>query len=88
MFLIAQVCDGIFTYAGIHAYGLAAEGNLLLSTWMGLVGPGPAIVGAKLLAGGLGVLLYCLGVSRVLLALTLLYGMVAVGPWLFVLHHA
>ena len=86
MFLIAQTCDGVFTYAGVYAYGPAIEGNALLAAWMGLIGPGPAIVGAKVLAAALGILLYCLGVRRVLLALTLLYAVAAVGPWLVVLR--
>ena len=85
-FLIAQVCDGLLTYAAIQLLGVSAEGNPLLSTWIVLVGPEPAIVGAKVLAGACGVLLYSLGVHRVLLALTVFYGVAAVVPWLVVLH--
>lgn len=87
MFLIAQACDGVFTYTAVEAYGPVAEGNLLIATWIALVGPAPAIVGAKLLAGGCGVFLYCLGIRRVLLGLTLFYGLAAIAPWLIVLHH-
>lgn len=87
IFLIAQAYDGLFTYVAVRAYGVVAEGNILLATWIELVGPGPAIFGAKLLAGSCGVLLYCLGVRRALLGLTIFYAVGAIAPWLFVLHH-
>ena len=82
VFLIAQLCDGVFTYLAIQQFGVVAEGNPLLATWVVLVGPQPAIIGAKLLASGCGVLLYAAHRHRVLGGLTLLYGAVAVGPWL------
>ena len=86
LFLVAQVLDGVMTYAGIKHFGLWAEANPLLSTWMMLVGPQPAIVGAKLLASGCGVVLYVCGMRNVLLALTLLYAGAAVVPWLAMFH--
>ena len=85
IFLIAQACDGLFTYVAVSAFGLAAEGNVLLVTWMALVGPAPALVGAKLLAGSCGVLLYLKGVHRTLAVLTAIYAVGAVGPWMVVL---
>jgi hypothetical protein len=88
MFLVAQAFDGLFTYVAVQAYGVVAEGNVILATWIDLVGVGPAIIGAKLLAGSCGVLLYCLGVRRALLGLTLFYVVAAIVPWLVVLHHA
>jgi hypothetical protein len=84
LFLTAQACDGIFTYMAVHAYGLTAEGNVLLSTWMVLVGPTPALLGAKLLATGCGILLYLRGIHRTLALLTLVYAVGAVGPWMLV----
>ena len=87
MFLVAQACDGIFTYAAIAADGLAAEGNLILATWMGLIGPGPALMGAKLVACFCGMILYERGVHRTLAVLTMLYAVAAVGPWLLILRH-
>ncbi len=86
MFLVAQACDGLLTYAAVQLFGASAEGNPLLATWMGLVGPEAAILGAKLLASTCGVLLYCLGTHRVLLGLTVLYGVAAIGPWLTIFH--
>lgn len=84
IFLVAQAWDGLLTYAAVMLFGISAEGNPLLATWMTLVGPERAIVGAKLLASGCGVLLHCLGVDRALAALTALYGVAAIGPWLAV----
>jgi len=85
-FLLAQVCDGVLTYAAIQLFGASAEGNPIITTWMALVGPEPAIVGAKLLASVCGVILYGLGVHRILLVLTLFYGVAAVAPWLALFH--
>lgn len=86
IFLVAQAYDGIFTYVAVHAHGIVAEGNVLLATWMTLVGAGPAIFGAKLLAASCGVLLYCLGVRRALIVLTLFYVAAAIGPWMVIFH--
>ena len=86
LFLAAQAFDGVFTYVAVDAHGLAAEGNTLIATWMALVGPGPALLGAKLLAAGGGVLLYVRGVHRMLALLTILYAVVAIAPWLLVLR--
>jgi hypothetical protein len=58
LFLLAQACDGIFTYVAVRSDGIAAEGNMLLATWMTLVGPAPTLLGAKMLAAACGVLLY------------------------------
>jgi hypothetical protein len=84
LFLVAQGWDGIFTYIAVGAHGLGAEGNLLVSTWMGLVGPAPALLGAKITAAGCGILLYGLGVHRILAALTALYAIGAIGPWIMI----
>jgi uncharacterized membrane protein len=84
LFLSAQAFDGLFTYTAVHAYGLHAEGNLLISTWMSLVGPAAALFGAKTVAGACGVLLYVRGLHRTLSLLTMFYGIAAVGPWLLV----
>ena len=86
VFLVTQAYDGLFTYMAVNAYGVMAEGNLLLATWIDLIGAGPAILAAKLLAASCGVLLYCLGVRRALLGLTIFYALGAIGPWLIVLH--
>lgn len=85
LFLAAQAFDGVFTYAAVQSHGLSAEGNMLLATWMALIGPAPALVGAKILAGACGILLYLKGVHKTLAVLTAFYALGAVGPWLVVL---
>ena len=85
LFLVAQACDGLFTYAAVRTHGVSAEGNLLLATWMALVGPVAALVGAKTLAGACGILLYLKGVHKTLALLTAFYALGAVGPWLVVM---
>ena len=82
-FLLAQACDGIFTYLAVRSDGIAAEGNMLLSTWMMLYAE-PTLFAAKSLAAACGVLLYARGVHRILAALTIFYAVSAVGPWLLI----
>jgi uncharacterized membrane protein len=84
LFLAAQAWDGVFTYVAVNAYGIAAEGNAIIATWMHLIGPAPALLGAKFLAALCGVLLYLRGVHQALAALTLLYAVSALGPWLVI----
>ena len=86
LFIVAQAWDGVFTYTAVMAHGLAAEANVVLSTWMAFAGPGPALLVAKTGAALAGVLLYALGVHRALAALTLLYAVAAITPWLVVFH--
>jgi hypothetical protein len=82
VFLVFQAADGLMTYGAVSIWGSTAEGNPLLHTWIVLVGPGPALLGAKLLASGCGAILYLLGGTKILAALTLLYLFAAVVPWL------
>jgi hypothetical protein len=84
LFLVAQGWDGLFTYVAVGAHGLSAEGNLIVATWMGLVGPAPALLGAKIGAAACGILLYVLGVHRTLAALTMFYAVGAIGPWILI----
>jgi hypothetical protein len=84
LFLILQICDGVFTYVAVSAVGLGAEGNVLLATWMGLIGPGATLLAAKTLAVAAGLLVYYRGLHAVLAGLTVFYSTAAVGPWLVV----
>jgi len=84
LFLVAQTWDGIFTYVAVTTYGIAAEGNTIIATWMHLIGPVPALIGAKVLASLCGVLLYVRHVHYALAALTLIYTVSALGPWLVI----
>ena len=58
LFLVAQFFDGVFTYVAVQAHGVQAEGNVVLGTWMSLIGPLPTLIAAKLLAASGGLLLY------------------------------
>ena len=84
LFLTAQGFDGLFTYTAVHAYGLHAEGNMLIATWMALVGPAAALFGAKAVASACGMLLYARGMHRTLSLLTIVYVLGAIGPWMMV----
>jgi hypothetical protein len=85
VFVVLQEADGLITYSAVTIFGPHAEGNPLLETWMHVAGPGPALLGAKLLACACGVLLYTLGIRRTLAALTAFYVVAGIGPWLHVL---
>ena len=84
LFLTAQGFDGLFTYTAVHAYGLHAEGNVIIATWMGLVGPAAALFGAKTVAAACGIFLYARGMHRTLFLLTMVYIVAAIGPWMMV----
>ena len=84
-FLLTQILDGVFTYAGVSAFGVAAEGNPLLAWLMTSYGELIALAGAKVLAAACGVALYVLAVDRLLAILTLVYIGAALIPWTLVL---
>ena len=85
VFLLAQACDGVFTYVGVSTYGVAIEGNPLLAWLMTAVGEGPALAAAKGMAISFGIALHLTAVHRVLAALSAFYLAVAVLPWLAIL---
>jgi hypothetical protein len=87
VFLVAQVCDGVFTYVAVSAVGISAEGNALLAAWMHEIGPAPTLLLAKLIAISAGVLVYMRGLHSVLVGLTVFYLAAAIGPWMFVYHN-
>jgi hypothetical protein len=82
VFVVLQVADGLITYEAVKIFGTAAEGNQLLAVWMGLLGLGPALLGAKLLACGCAGVLHVYGVRSALFGLTVFYAVAAVVPWL------
>lgn len=87
VFLLLQLVDGVLTYTAVALLGVVGEGNVLLATLMQMAGPGPALVGAKTLAAACGLLLYVRGFYGILGALTALYVIAAITPWLLVFHH-
>ena len=86
VFLLLQLIDGILTYTAVAWLGVVGEGNMLLATAMRVAGPGPALFAAKAIAAACGMLLYTRGFYMVLGALTGLYLVVAIAPWLLVFH--
>jgi hypothetical protein len=84
-FLLTQILDGIFTYAGVSLFGIAAEGNPILAYLMSSYGEIIALTAAKVVAALCGVALYVLGVDRLLAVLTLVYIGAALVPWTLVL---
>jgi hypothetical protein len=85
LFVVLQAADGLLTYAAVERFGVAAEGNPILATWILLTGSETALVGAKILACFCGAVLYVAGVYHVLAGLSVLYLFAAVVPWLQIL---
>src|SRR5688500_11315149 len=86
IFVILQVADGLITFGAVRVFGLEAEANPVLQTWMHLFGPGVTLLTAKTVACAGAILLYHAGREWTLIALTSLVGSLAVGPWLAVLR--
>ena len=84
-FLVAQACDGVFTYVGVSLYGAHMEANPVLGWMMETMGRGMALATAKGVAGAFGIALHLSSVHRVVAALALFYIAVAVVPWVAVL---
>jgi Domain of unknown function (DUF5658) len=85
IFLVAQVLDGVLTYAGIRQLGLGVEANELLVFYIDAFGVGTALVGAKGLACACGLILYVAHYHRPLAVAAGAYLGVAVVPWVVVL---
>ena len=84
-FLLAQFLDGLFTYIGVHTFGLTVEANPLIAGLMASVGHGTALVGAKTLAGALGVCLHLREIHSAVALLAGFYVAVAILPWIAIL---
>ena len=84
-FLLAQCLDGIFTYVGVNTYGLGVEANPIIASLMATVGHGAALVGAKSVAGTLGVCLHLREIHAAVALLAGFYVAVAIVPWVAIL---
>ncbi len=84
-FLVAQACDGVFTYVGVSLYGAHMEANPVLGWMMETMGRGMALATAKGVAGAFGIALHLSSVHRVVAVLALFYIAVAVVPWVSIL---
>jgi hypothetical protein len=87
-FLATQVLDGYLTYRGIRDLGLGVEieGNPLVAIAIGAFGVRVALVLVKTAASLFGFLLHTHKYHRVLAALTALYVVAAIGPWIVLLY--
>ena len=84
-FLLAQACDGVFTYIGVSTYGIHVEGNPLLGWLMTVMGSGAGVTAAKAVASGFGIALHLIAVHRLVLMLAVFYLAVAIVPWVSIL---
>ena len=85
VFIVVQALDGILTYLGVHAWGPSIEANPIMSSTLAAVGVGTGLVGAKLFAISLGILLHLRRVHLVVAFLTAFYLAAAIVPWTFLL---
>ncbi|MGE0592491.1 MAG: DUF5658 family protein [Vicinamibacterales bacterium] len=85
IFLVAQVLDAAFTYRGVTQWGLGVEMNTLMVHAMEAIGPGPALVLAKIFACLCGFYLHVTERHRPLAIATGACIGVAVVPWFFAL---
>jgi nitrate reductase gamma subunit len=85
LFLLAQCLDGVLTYVGVRTFGVEAEANPLIAAMMLEFGAGAALIGAKSVAGMLGIALHIRQVHGAVAGLTLFYATIAVAPWTAIL---
>jgi hypothetical protein len=83
-FMIVQALDGALTYVGLITIGPVAEGNPLVAGLMAAFGLGLGLAGAKLFAASLGIALHLFGAHRLIAALTAVYLVGAIFPWMAV----
>jgi hypothetical protein len=84
-FLLAQVCDGAFTYMGVMTFGTAVEANPVIGALMLHLGHGAALMTAKFVAGVLGIGLHVRGTHGAVALLAGFYMTAAVLPWVVIL---
>jgi len=84
-FVTVQALDGMLSYIGVLTFGHGIEANPLLAWYLGIFGPATVFIGAKLFAVGCGALLHLKARHNCLAALTAVYMLFAVGPWIHVL---
>lgn len=80
-FLVAQVCDGVFTYLGITIFGTGIEANPIVAWYVMAAGVGTALVAMKALAVACGATLHFRAMHRTVGVLTVVYLSGAVWPW-------
>jgi hypothetical protein len=84
-FIAVQLLDGVMSYIGVQRIGSHIEANPLLGWYLEVFGPAVAFTGAKLFAIACGAILYFTDRHRWVAALTVVYVVFAVGPWIHIL---
>jgi hypothetical protein len=84
-FLLAQACDGIFTYVGVADLGISVEMNPIIAGLMIHLGHGLGLLFAKITAVTFGICLHLLKIHSAVAMLTALYATAAIAPWVFIL---
>ena len=82
LFVLTQALDGALTYWGVTRFGIGVESNAYLVNLMEAIGTGPALLAAKTLAVGCGVIQFSTTSFRVLAIATGWCLGFAVVPWL------
>lgn len=85
IFLLMQCLDGLLTYVGVSAFGIAIEGNPIVAALMTELGHGAGLVSAKVVASALGVCLHLHQIHSVVALLAGFYLTAAVAPWTLIL---
>jgi hypothetical protein len=81
LFAAVQAADAILTLEGIARFGPSVESNPLLALYMMMLGAGPALSIAKVVAVALGMLLHGARWHGTLALLTVFYVFGALLPW-------
>ena len=84
-FVAVQVLDGTMSYVGVGLHGPTIEANPLVAWYASVLGPAVGLTAAKLFAVSCGAVLYITARHRWVAALTVLYLVFAVVPWMHVL---
>lgn len=85
MFLLMQCLDGLLTYLGVAAFGIAVEGNPIVAALMTQLGHEVGLLSAKIVAAALGVCLHLHQIHSVVALLAGFYLTAAVAPWALIL---
>jgi hypothetical protein len=81
-FVTVQALDGVMSYVGVTRHGQGVEANPVVGWYLSAFGPAVGFVAAKLFAVTCGAVLYITDRHRWVAALTFLYLIFAVAPWL------
>ncbi len=84
-FVIVQCTDAWLTAIGIYRYGVAVEANPIVAWYTHVLGVGVALLAVKAVAIGCAAALHAQTCRRTLSALSALYVVVAIIPWIVAL---